>query len=703
MSAEVLNGVRSDAMLGYLKAIGLLRVLGQQVDRDVRGSWNDATFVLHSGLERRELERFFLDRYEPSAVFNPWNSGAGFDGKSKTKTAGRTLDAVAATTDRRWQRAREVLALARGVAQRFDEDEGDRAKPQILRALRECYPDDALWWLDAAVVVGRKELDFPRILGTGGNDGRLDFSVNYLQRAMDVVGPKPLADRESLLRDALDGSSLGRLTPDVAIGQYAPASAGGVNASTGFEAVSLVNPWDFVLLIEGIVVFAGSVAKRFGAGRSRAVFPFTFAPTDAGYGTASADEEKRAEIWLPRWRGAATLRAVSQLIRTARVDLETSTDPAKPTPRAAGSAIEAAQAALSRGVAGGIEGFERIVIAQRNGLAFSAPRVGFIGAEHGVPSAAALSREASRWVNRLRGKTVGPAVAAALRAYEAAVFAYASAPARAGLQQWIAALGLLDIAVGHARIEGVEPFRFRNADDARLLAGDLDDGSHEHALAAGFASVGSRSAATSMRVTVAPVAAQHAHFVYDATRAMNPPIAALLADTCVTRLRVARDGPRFTEVRGEGESAVPLTTVAAYLDASIDDRRLARLLAGYVLLPAVTVSDRGDGNPDDIAIAWAAAKVLFESFVVSDAPRLATEAVTLLLAGRAQAALERMYRDLTVALTAASPPLSERRPRDFRFARLDHPQRAVAALLLPINLAARGALTERVLQPKRYR
>ena len=34
----------------------------------------------------------------------------------------------------------------------------------------------------------------------------------------------------------------------------------------GFEAQSQVNPWDFVLMIEGAMLFAGSVARQVGLG-----------------------------------------------------------------------------------------------------------------------------------------------------------------------------------------------------------------------------------------------------------------------------------------------------------------------------------------------------------------------------------------------------------------------------------------------------
>jgi CRISPR-associated protein Csx17 len=52
------------------------------------------------------------------------------------------------------------------------------------------------------------------------------------------------------------------LLRDAAIGQFFPAAAGGDNSSSGFRAKSLLNPWDFILMIEGAVVFAGQQWPR---------------------------------------------------------------------------------------------------------------------------------------------------------------------------------------------------------------------------------------------------------------------------------------------------------------------------------------------------------------------------------------------------------------------------------------------------------
>ena len=50
----------------------------------------------------------------------------------------------------------------------------------------------ALHWLDATVALSGERLSFPQLLGTGGNDGRLDFTNNFMRRLV--------ADRDGLFR-----------------------------------------------------------------------------------------------------------------------------------------------------------------------------------------------------------------------------------------------------------------------------------------------------------------------------------------------------------------------------------------------------------------------------------------------------------------------------------------------------------------------
>src|SRR6201999_1467617 len=131
---------------------------------------------------------------------------------------------------------------------------------------------------------------------------------------------------ERWLAAALFADTLAELRKS-AIGQFHPGGVGGPNGVQGsFEADSRVNAWDFVLMIEGTLLFAGAVARRLGTNAtSRAAFPFTVDSVAVGYGSAVVGEEttdgSRAELWLPLWSGPMSLGEVEHLFAEGRAQL----------------------------------------------------------------------------------------------------------------------------------------------------------------------------------------------------------------------------------------------------------------------------------------------------------------------------------------------------------------------------------------------
>src|SRR5690606_22287281 len=141
-----------------------------------------------------------------------------------------------------------------------------------------------------AFVLTQDGVRYPPLLGTGGNDGRLDFTNNFMQRLTEIFDPEtgePQERADRLLGNSLFGEVVSGLS-DNAIGQFGPAAAGGANASSGFTAKALVNPWDFVLMLEGAMLFAAASVKRLGSSQSgQLVYPFSVRTTGTGYGSAS--------------------------------------------------------------------------------------------------------------------------------------------------------------------------------------------------------------------------------------------------------------------------------------------------------------------------------------------------------------------------------------------------------------------------------
>ena len=154
-------------------------------------------------------------------------------------------------------------------------------------------------------------------------------------------------------------------------GFYNPGSVGGVNSSVGFDGDALTNPWDYVLMFEGTLLFAGAVARRLSPqSSSKAVFPFTVDNSAAGYGT-SADSEyggsARAEFWAPLWDQPANLLELGHLVSEGRAQLGG---------RQVSNGTNFARAVAGLGTERGVAQFQRYGFMVRNGLAYLAAPLG---------------------------------------------------------------------------------------------------------------------------------------------------------------------------------------------------------------------------------------------------------------------------------------------------------------------------------------
>jgi CRISPR-associated protein Csx17 len=77
MPVVPMPGCRNDSLLGYLKALGVLRLLSTQSGKRIQGRWEDTSFALDSPISADEILSFFITSYAPTPILNPWNSGAG--------------------------------------------------------------------------------------------------------------------------------------------------------------------------------------------------------------------------------------------------------------------------------------------------------------------------------------------------------------------------------------------------------------------------------------------------------------------------------------------------------------------------------------------------------------------------------------------------------------------------------------------------
>jgi len=228
---------------------------------------------------------------------------------------------------------------------------------------------------------------------------------------------------------------------DKPIGQFSPAVGGGANASTGFDARSTLNPWDFVLALEGALLFAAAAVKRLeGTEPGLLVYPFCVQPSGSGYGSSSAADENaaRCEIWVPLWSAPVELTELQALLAEGRAWVGR---------RPAKNGVDFARAVASLGVDRGIAEFQRYGFHVRNGLAYFATPLQRLRVRRDHVTADLLAA-CDGWMQRFLPKAQSPnapgSIARAVRRLEAAILAQcaiAQSEHRPTTQELLASLG----------------------------------------------------------------------------------------------------------------------------------------------------------------------------------------------------------------------------------------------------------------------
>jgi CRISPR-associated protein Csx17 len=477
----VLHGCTPTPLASYLKALAVLRLVAEQAgDPDATGFWRNDVFVLRTTLDRDALLEFFLDRYQPTPLVAPWNGGSGFyyqEGKlnqkdpvtqKKIKTgrrdqpteATRALEALEASTVPRFTLYREVISFSRSVVQRFGlvEAPKDDLKNEFIACCRSVIPEIALKWIDAAIVLADRKPDFPPLLGTGGNDGNLDFTNNFIQRLIEVFDTatgKAQPQARELLCTALFGSPSAALM-DRSIGQFSPGSAGGPNASAGFEGEARINPWDFILMLEGAVLFAASAVRRLESGESAALSaPFTVNSRLGTSGITSITDDfkkkgekkppSKGEIWMPLWERPFTATELSALFTEGRAALGR---------RTVQDGLDFARAVARLGIDRGIAGFLRYGFLRRSGDAHLATPLARIAVRRNPQADLIDDLDRNGWLSRVQRLARDDNAPQALRAQawqlDAALFALTQRQDRLTVQRVLRLIGRIEAQAGRS-------------------------------------------------------------------------------------------------------------------------------------------------------------------------------------------------------------------------------------------------------------
>jgi len=731
-----LRGCTPEPLMSYLKALGVLRLIHEQKkDPDVRGWWENDSFRLRTRLSLDEILAFFLGEYKPTPIVGPWAGGSGFFSEDNKKAVQKAVQALADSTNPRVETYRAVIRQVHQILR----EEGVSDKPtnekkaELIRRYRRELPDNVVSWMDAVFVLQADGQEPARLLGTGGNDGRLNFTLNFMQRIEKLVLARSVSDisqSEAWLKAALLG--LPATLNDASVGQFAPGRAGGPNSTQGLEGNALDNPWDFVLMLEGALFFAGAAVRRYGTNSDgKSSFPFTVNGVSAGFDSASSiedyDRNEIKEIWLPMWSKPAAVPELTQLFSEGRADV---------SGRPARDALDFARAVAGLGVDRGIDEFVRYGFLQRNGRSYLATPLGrwAVVRRTGVD----LLREADSWLNTFRlaakNKDAPPRYGAALRRIENAIFDFCKYGGQTFFQKVL-------IALGNAERELLHKVRFGSEKEKNYVLTPLsnlsfdwleyaDDRTSEFRLAKAVAFIYNEKIGP-FRAHLEPVrweprengsdykgwAEKERHVVWtEVSLAVN------MAKVLERRLI---DGERngVAGIPVHSNIVASLDDITQFLDNRLDDERIESLLWGICLVkhPARPESDQPRFEmplPRDYALlkllflpgpitftrdgnkqTWRLVQPGENGISIRPEPRI----LSLLCAGRIGEACALAAHRLRVSgLTPMPGPTADGRRRDEVWSEIFNPRRGIrlaAALLIPVSDASINQLVHLVCRP----
>lgn len=593
-----LAGCTPEPLMNYLKAVGILRLVSEQADPNATGCWRNDRFLLRSKLDPGGLVDFFVHACCPTPIISPWAGGSGFFGNDNRKA----VDAIGNSASSRAAAYRSVIARAKWILKEegiTERPSGD-VKDSLLRRYRREMPDQFVQWMDAAMVLQSDGQAFAPVLGTGGNDGRLDFAQNFMQRVVELGlhGDRPPQKNVKLLRHSLFGATVSGLG-GAAVGQFSPGRAGGPNATQGMEGNPTDNPWDFVLMLEGALVLAGSVVRRFGlAATDKAAFPFTVRARPVGDASPSDEElgASRGELWLPLWSDSTCRAELEAMFAEGRADLKG---------RPARDAIDFARAVAELGVDRGVGSFARFGFFKRSGKAYLATAMDRFPVPERPREATRLLQEVDRWLDRFgracSAKETPGRLKFALRRIESAIFDYCRYGKREELQAILVSLGRAEreLAVTGGQRGGKDICRPLGPLSSQWLKATCDSTPEFHIALALAGIHASENDVGSIRCNLEPAVFERGRWNWGES---GPSVVWNRADLSTNMIAVL--ARRLMDGARAGTKVLPFdfrwplapNVIAAFIAGDVDDSRIQDLLWGLILV------DHRQTYPEELAL-----------------------------------------------------------------------------------------------------
>ncbi len=684
-----LNGCKPEPFSSYLKALAILRLIGEQKDQKIKGWWEDDIFNIESSLGSEDIIQFFLDEYKPTPIVSPWNGGSGFH-KEGDKIV---LQDILSANEKRFELYKDTINKIQNWHDddvQLSDHKNKKTKADIIHACRSRLDEKVVEWIDAAILIDSEDNLKPTpILGTGGNEGNLEYSFTFMKHIKSMLLSDNREKSQNLLKNALFEEPVSEYVIGH-VGKFDPGHSGGYNQGFGIEQKDFPsNPWNFIFLLEGTILWSSSIAKRNGINKDTLRSPFTVRPSPTEF--ESSNSNKESEIWVPLWNNPMGISELRAFFREGRSDLGR---------KSARTGLEFAEAITSLGVDRGINKFIRYSLQVRRGQSFIAIPSGQFKVS--MLSESDLIRELNSILSRVDSfmRKFKPAppneYISARRRIDEAIFAVLKYGGAHELKMLIASFGKFEKLIARRDINK-EPKLSRpiTGISPRWLI-MADDGSIEFRIAAVLASIKQTDKVGSFRANLEPVDPNNP---FEWSNSENQ--IAWFGNNLAERLsnvlkRRIIDADRFSCCSNPFWGRIGLSTndIAYFIDGNIDEEMVENLIFGLMWLNWSSkvktdeilkkLRDRWDKGIKNIPIprSWALLKLLFlpGGIFVNKNERISIKPensiISLLNAGRigeaCQIAEKRLY-------------YSGLSPIKIKFPDEKNGQRISAALLLPVN------------------
>jgi CRISPR-associated protein Csx17 len=465
-----LRGCTEEPLINYLKALGIFRIVHKQKDKSVKGYWKNGYFCLKTVLSPEELEKFFLEEFEPSPFFGPWGSRSGFWDESSEKGSRESLERIIASNDKRFGLFKEShnaiknLNISKGILSKPEK----KYKDDYISILRSQMPFPLQEWIDACYVLANENSEVMYLLGTGGNEGSGSYSKSYME-CLNYLFIDSDRDTAGKLLYSTISNLFTPFVKNISCGQLDPTTT----------QMNLINPWDLIFALEGTLLFTGSATKRYNTNASFS-FPFTVTPSVAG--NASISESKKSEFgkefWMPIWSLQSGFKEIEFMFSEAKADFGK---------KVANNGLDFVLAVSSLGVDRGISSFNRYGRLERNGQSNIAIPLGKFKVKR--VDKIELLNEFYQWLNSLKIITKDDKTPEKyrrhLRRIEDSIFRFAKYGGASNLQYILIELGKAEQSFSKTGSSQLPPFQSLSPEWIHAC----DDGSSEYRIACSLASI----------------------------------------------------------------------------------------------------------------------------------------------------------------------------------------------------------------------